>query len=157
MTTTVLLLLGLFKVSLGELHLFYDDNSPADRDSCAIQPSASSEKLSRYWASNWSLTSRMVNTSQTCRASCHLLRVCMHVRLINRRTSLETCSSMISSLEVNGPSAFCDASAQFLHILIDHLQGQNIPSKDIAERILTWLFRSWAPSESAISPATVDR
>lgn len=72
----------------------------------------------------------------------------MQIRLVSRQRSLETCTSMISSLEVNGPSVFCDASAQFLVVLIDHLQGESITSKDIAERVLTWLFRTWSPSKS---------
>jgi len=78
----------------------------------------------------------------------------MHILVLKelapRPTLLDTCNNMIGSIEVNGPCSMSDAVASFLAHLIRRQQQENTRSaKDGAERVLTWLFRTWAPSESA--------
>jgi len=68
--------------------------------------------------------------------------------LVERPALLDTCNNMIGSIEVNGPCSMSDAVASFLADLIRRLQHESTRSaKDGAERVLAWLFRTWAPSK----------
>ncbi|KAL1302378.1 hypothetical protein AAFC00_002781 [Neodothiora populina] len=115
--------------------------------SCAMQLTATAKDLSRIWTSAWSLAIRLMNTASTCRASCHLLQVLALTNLVGRASVLEACDMIVTSVEVNGPSALSDAAISFLIFVIGRLEEENLrSSRDSAERVLTWLFRIWSPS-----------
>lgn len=116
--------------------------------SCATQASAAARGLSGKWNSVWHLAARSVNTAATCRASCHTMHAIMQIGLIERSQILDTCNSMLLAIEVNGPSSFSDSVSSFLVSVVHHLHRENLQSsKDGFEKVLTWLFRAWAPSK----------
>lgn len=78
--------------------------------------------------------------------------------LVGSDQLLETCDIMISSIEVNGPSALSDSVISLLATVITRLQQRNLrSSQDSVARVLTWLFRVWGPSKlcSMIVPLNI--
>lgn len=67
--------------------------------------------------------------------------------LVENVQVLQTCVSTISTIEVNGPCLVSDSAVSYLVAAFTILQEQRLhSSKDISERLLTWIFRTWAPS-----------
>ncbi|KAI5205067.1 hypothetical protein E4T39_03208 [Aureobasidium subglaciale] len=115
--------------------------------SCTSQVASSSASLSGAWRSIWRYTLRAVNPAQTCRTACHLLHAIMQTELIDRTTILESVSSMLSNISINGPSVFDDSIAGMFQTIMLRLQRESTSSfGERSEQILTWLFRTWAPS-----------
>ncbi|KAI5205260.1 hypothetical protein AUEXF2481DRAFT_9016 [Aureobasidium subglaciale EXF-2481] len=115
--------------------------------SCAGQVAASSESLTGAWKSIWRYTLRAVNPAQTCRTACHLLHAIIQTDLIDRTMILESVSSMLSNISINGPSVFDDSVAGLFQTILEGVQRESTSSfGERSGQILTWLFHTWAPS-----------
>lgn len=60
----------------------------------------------------------------------------------------DTIQSMLNSIELTGPSLLTESSASLLTTIMRERMKEN-PSQlnHTAERILSWLFMRWTPSE----------
>ncbi|KAK6004960.1 hypothetical protein QM012_007739 [Aureobasidium pullulans] len=115
--------------------------------SCASQPIAREANLADIWRSVWRYTLRGVSAAQTCRSACHLLHTLIQTELIDRATIVENVDSMLSSISISGPSVFGDSVASLFETVMVHLQRESTSSlSERVEQILTWVFRTWAPS-----------
>ncbi|CAD0105917.1 unnamed protein product, partial [Aureobasidium uvarum] len=115
--------------------------------SCASQATARVSNLIDVWQSVWHYTLRGVNPVQTCRPACHLLHTMIQTELIDRATILDDVGSMLSSISISGPSVFADSVAGLFQTIMVRLQREGTSSiGERLEQILTWIFRTWAPS-----------
>jgi ataxia telangiectasia mutated family protein len=71
----------------------------------------------------------------------------IQTELVDRITILESIGSMLSSISISGPSIFADSSAALFQTVMVQIQREGTSSNgERVEQILTWLFRTWAPS-----------
>ncbi|KAH0404243.1 hypothetical protein KCU89_g1327, partial [Aureobasidium melanogenum] len=115
--------------------------------SCASQSTARVANLADVWRSIWRYTLRGVSPAQTCRPACHLLHTMIQTELVDRATVLENVGSMLSSISISGPSMFGDSVTSLFETIMVQLQRESTSSlSERVEQILTWVFRTWAPS-----------
>ncbi|MCJ1380039.1 Serine/threonine-protein kinase tel1 [Xylographa soralifera] len=117
--------------------------------SCAAtQAYASTTLLCKFWLDAWQLAARNVSSNLTCRAACHLMAIILDRGLVDYANIVDVIDKMFNSVELNGPSTFCDSAVDLWKAVINIMAKQNPAAMQItSERILRWLFIRWRPSQ----------
>ncbi|KAJ5160097.1 uncharacterized protein N7482_007101 [Penicillium canariense] len=127
-----------------------DDNSAISSwtmialTSIANGPSASHSLLKAYWPWAADLTSRAFSSSVTSRAACKLLSAIMEADLLEYAFVSENIRSLLSSANLNGPSAISDSSLN-MWALIARKRSQLSPgpAQNASQQICSWLRGVW--------------
>ncbi|MCJ1393539.1 Serine/threonine-protein kinase tel1 [Xylographa bjoerkii] len=114
----------------------------------AAQTSALIISLRRFWLDAWQLAVRNVSSNSTCRAACHLMAIILDRGLVDYVDIVAVIDKMLSSVELNGPSIFCDSAVDLWKAVINVMIKQNPAATQVtSDRILRWLFIRWRPSQ----------
>ena len=71
----------------------------------------------------------------------------IQTELVDRAIILENLGSMLSSISISGPTIFGDSVAGLFQAVMVRFQREGTSSiGERIEQILTWAFRTWAPS-----------
>ncbi|PWY67189.1 ataxia telangiectasia mutated [Aspergillus heteromorphus CBS 117.55] len=141
------------KVSLLERLLpnILDDNSVISSwtmvaiASIASSPDASSQSLKQHWQRAWELTSRISTSQATARAACNLLNRILQSDLLEYSLVAQATSSMLASVNLNGPSAISDSSlALWATVLRSTAQINPGLVPEASKTISSWLRETWA-------------
>ncbi|MCJ1418869.1 Serine/threonine-protein kinase tel1 [Xylographa parallela] len=109
---------------------------------------ASTALLCRFWLDAWQVAARNVSSNLTCRAACHLMAIILDRGLVGHADIVDVIDKMFSSVELNGPSAFCDSAVDLWKAVINVMAKQNPAAmQTTSERVLRWLFIRWRPSQ----------
>ena len=69
--------------------------------------------------------------------------------LVGHADIVDVIDKMFSSVELNGPSAFCDSAVDLWKAVINVMAKQNPAAmQTTSERVLRWLFIRWRPCRS---------
>ncbi|RDW63035.1 DNA-binding protein kinase TEL1 [Aspergillus mulundensis] len=129
----------------------YDDNATTSSwtmiaiASIAASPEADAPSLKRYWQQAWELTSRASTSQLTSRAACHLQNSILHYGLLDYSTVAETINSMLSFVNLNGPSTLSDSSLELWASVIRMIAQINPGSvSNASAQICAWLRDAWS-------------
>ena len=102
--------------------------------------------LEEYWVRIWRTVARLITSTSTCRAACHLMVWILDLALIQYADVADIVDGMIKSVDLNGP-AECNESATTLWTVLVVLKGrENLGSaSEASENTLRWLFHRWSP------------
>ncbi|KAL4802065.1 hypothetical protein BDV18DRAFT_147456 [Aspergillus unguis] len=141
------------KTSLLERLMFniHDDNVSVSSwtiiaiSSIAASPEADSPSLKRFWQQVWDLTSRASTSQFTSRAACNLQNSILQFGLLEYSAVADTINSMLSSVNLNGPSTLSDTSLE-LWANIVRLAAQMNPGSvtNTTGKICAWMRDAWA-------------
>ena len=105
---------------------------------------ATSFELDPLWSQIWELTSRTISSPGTTRAACNLGGALLRSQVISYPNAAETIDSLISSVELNGPSGITDSALSFWTIVAELRSKANpAQSQDMAKQICGWLKGAW--------------
>ncbi|KAI9370794.1 hypothetical protein BJX61DRAFT_514063 [Aspergillus egyptiacus] len=129
----------------------HDDNSTMSSwtmvaiASIAASPEADAPSLKRYWQQAWDLTSRASTSQLTSRAACNLLNSILEFNLLDYSAVAETTNSMLSFVNLNGPSTLSDSSLE-LWARVIRMTAQINPGSvsNASSQICAWLREVWA-------------
>ncbi|KAL4735327.1 hypothetical protein BDV11DRAFT_173914 [Aspergillus similis] len=111
----------------------------------AASPQAAKPPLKRYWQQAWDLTSRASTSQFTSRAACHLQNSILQYGLLDYTAVAETINSMLSFVNLNGPSTVSDASLELWASVIRMTAQTNPGSVSNASlQICAWLRDAWS-------------
>ncbi|PYH93692.1 ataxia telangiectasia mutated [Aspergillus ellipticus CBS 707.79] len=113
--------------------------------SIASSPNASSQSLKKHWQRAWELTSRISTSQATARAACNLLNRILQFDLLEYSVAAQATSSILTSVNLNGPSAISDSSLALWATIIRTTAQINpglVP--DASKKISSWLRETWA-------------
>ncbi|KAL5051771.1 hypothetical protein BDW71DRAFT_169420 [Aspergillus fruticulosus] len=111
----------------------------------AVSPQAGDPSLKRYWQQAWDLTSRASTSQFTSRAACHLQNSILQYGLLDYSAVAETINSMLSFVNLNGPSTVSDASLELWASVIRMTAQINPGSVSNASvQICAWLRDAWS-------------
>ncbi|KKK13811.1 hypothetical protein ARAM_005379 [Aspergillus rambellii] len=112
--------------------------------SIASSSDANSPSLKRYWQQVWDLTSRASTSQYTSRAACNLQNSILKFELLEYSAVAETTSSMLSFVNLNGPSTLSDASLD-LWARVIRMTAQINPGSvlNASSQICAWLRETW--------------
>ncbi|KAF2835398.1 hypothetical protein M501DRAFT_1060914 [Patellaria atrata CBS 101060] len=115
--------------------------------SCTLQHSTAASSFDSLWISLWNVASRNITTSISCRAACRFMDVAIRTNRVKFSSIADTVDGILSSIEINGPALLTDTTSS-LWITILRMRSAERPSSfaSMSERILTWLFSKWNPS-----------
>ncbi|KZF26714.1 putative phosphotidylinositol kinase Tel1 [Xylona heveae TC161] len=116
--------------------------------SCLCQKTARAESLQSQWLQIWQVTARSVASPSKCRLSCHLLSNLLALGLVDYGLIADLADTMISSIEVYGPTNLTDTSICFWIVLLEKrfLDTPNVGNAS-SERVLPWLFKRLAAGD----------
>jgi len=104
--------------------------------------------MSSMWLDLFGLASRKVATPSTCRAASLLLNVLLKLKVVSYLSVAAIVETMLSSVDLHGPAAFCDSSASLWITFMKAKATENpSASSGLSERILRWVFGKWIPSK----------
>lgn len=100
--------------------------------------------LKTQWVKVWELASRASAAPGTSRAACHLMAVILTSELLGYTDIADTIESMVSSVDLNGPSSLTDSALSFWSLLMK-LRTKANPSLGpaTAKQICGWLRATW--------------
>ncbi|KAE8360415.1 Serine/threonine-protein kinase tel1 [Aspergillus caelatus] len=112
--------------------------------SLAGSPNADSPSLRAIWKQAWELTCRASTSQATSRASCILMNSILEYNLLEYSKVAEATISMLTSVNLNGPSTMSDASLT-LWATTTRLTAQINPGSlpDASKQICAWLREVW--------------
>ncbi|KAE8148149.1 Serine/threonine-protein kinase tel1 [Aspergillus avenaceus] len=112
--------------------------------SMAASPNANLPSLRPLWQQAWELTCRASNSQLTSRAACILMDCILQYDLLEYSAVAEATNSMLSSIDLNGPSTLSDASLA-LWATMARLTAQMNPGalSDASKHICAWLREVW--------------
>ncbi|KAF2646142.1 hypothetical protein P280DRAFT_439907 [Massarina eburnea CBS 473.64] len=114
----------------------------------AFQQNSKLNSLSFHWISVWKTASRVVTSSSSSRAACHLLDVLLKLSIVPFSAVSETVQTMLASIELNGPALLTDSTSALMTTLIREKFDENPTHyNQTAERVLNWLLSKWTPSQ----------
>ncbi|KAL4887390.1 hypothetical protein BJY04DRAFT_212427 [Aspergillus karnatakaensis] len=112
--------------------------------SIAASPKADEPSLKRYWQQVWDLTSRATASQSTSRAACNLQNSILEYSLLDYSAVAETTNSMLSFVNLNGPSTLSDASLDLWASIIKMTAQINPGSvSNASNQICAWLREAW--------------
>uniref|UniRef100_A0A093Y128 Serine/threonine-protein kinase Tel1 n=2 Tax=Talaromyces marneffei PM1 TaxID=1077442 RepID=A0A093Y128_TALMA len=91
----------------------------ANNASIAVSDSSKSPLLKPYWRQIWDLAFRASAFQVNTRAACALMEIILRLELVESTDLTDNIRSMLSSMDLNGPSALCDTSLRLLTTLFD--------------------------------------
>jgi|SRR5690242_9368984 len=120
------------------------------RSRAAYQKVALQHEFVTSWVSIWQTASRAITSPSLSRTACHLMDVLLKLEIVPFTAVSDTIQSMLVSIELTGPSLLTESSASLLTTIMRERTKEN-PSQfnQTAERILSWVFMKWTPSEFA--------
>lgn len=125
--------------------LFYDTKAdPEFQYSIASSRDAKSPSLNKFWHQVWDLTSRASTSQSTSRAACNLMNVIIQSDLLGYSIMAEKIRSMLSSVNLSGPSTLTDSSLAFWAVITR--MGANInPGSmlNVSKQVCAWLREAW--------------
>ncbi|EEH09992.1 ataxia telangiectasia mutated [Histoplasma capsulatum G186AR] len=105
---------------------------------------ATSQELRPLWVQVWELTCRALGSPTTSRTACNLLTAILHFELLDYSIVGDTIESMISSVDLNGPSGLTDSALRMWAKLVDFRTKFNpAQNQDMSKQICTWIRNSW--------------
>ncbi|KAL4904800.1 hypothetical protein BDW74DRAFT_178375 [Aspergillus multicolor] len=129
----------------------HDDNATASSwtmiaiASIAASPGANATSLEKYWQQVWELTSRASTSQLTSRAACHLQNSILHYGLLDYSAVADTINSMLSFVNLNGPSVLSDSSLDLWASFIRMIAQINPGSvSNASTQICAWLRDAWS-------------
>ncbi|KAL4778275.1 hypothetical protein BJX76DRAFT_362890 [Aspergillus varians] len=112
--------------------------------SIAASPEADAPSLKRYWQQVWDLTSRASTSQYASRAACNLQNSILQFCLLDYSAVAETTNSMLSFVNLNGPSTLSDASLELWASVIKMTTQINPGSaSNASSQICAWLRDAW--------------
>ncbi|KAL2011470.1 hypothetical protein VTN00DRAFT_4188 [Thermoascus crustaceus] len=112
--------------------------------SVASSSDAKSPLLKPHWRQIWDLASRASVAQATSRAACNLMSVILQNELLDFSEITETIRSMLSSVDLNGPSMLCDSSLAIWAIIMKmHMHVNPSLGLDAAKQTCGWLRGAW--------------
>ncbi|KAL1966845.1 hypothetical protein VTN77DRAFT_3810 [Rasamsonia byssochlamydoides] len=112
--------------------------------SIASAKDARSHLLKPYWQQIWDLASRASVSQVTSRAACILMETLLRFELLDYSEVTETIRSMLSAVDLNGPSVLCDSSlmlwARIIKMRLHTASGLGL---DASKQICNWLRGVW--------------
>jgi ataxia telangiectasia mutated family protein len=100
--------------------------------------------LKSYWKQIWDLASRSCVSQANSRAACALMDHLIRFGFLNHSEVVDTLQLMLSAMDLNGPSVFCDTALMFLTRIFNtrlHIAAGLGP--DAVKGICTWLRGLW--------------
>ncbi|OKL58313.1 Serine/threonine-protein kinase tel1 [Talaromyces atroroseus] len=82
--------------------------------SIALSDISRSSLLKSHWKQIWDLSSRACASQVNTRAACALMETILRLELVENAEATDTIRLMLSSMDINGPSALCDTSLLLL-------------------------------------------
>ncbi|RAQ73692.1 Serine/threonine-protein kinase tel1 [Aspergillus flavus] len=112
--------------------------------SLAGSPNADSPSLRAIWQQAWELTCRASTSQATSRASCILMNSILEYNLLEYSIVAEATSSMLTSVNLNGPSTMSDASLT-LWATTTRMTARVNPGSlpNASKQICAWLREVW--------------
>ncbi|KAL2851506.1 hypothetical protein BJY01DRAFT_117027 [Aspergillus pseudoustus] len=112
--------------------------------SIASSPGANTPSFTNYWQQVWDLTSRASISQVTSRSACSLQNSILDLGLLDYSAVSETVNSMLSFVNLNGPSALSDSSLE-LWARVIRMTAQINPSSvsNASSQICAWLRETW--------------
>ncbi|KAF5864789.1 Serine/threonine-protein kinase tel1 [Aspergillus alliaceus] len=112
--------------------------------SLAGSPHADSSSLRVFWQQAWDLTCRASTSQATSRASCILMNSILEYNLLEYPVVAEATSSMLTSVNLNGPSTMSDSSLSLWATTI-RMTAQINPGSlpNASKQICAWLRDVW--------------
>ncbi|KAL3460378.1 hypothetical protein BJX64DRAFT_290369 [Aspergillus heterothallicus] len=112
--------------------------------SIAASPGANSPSFTNHWQQVWDLTSRASTSQFTSRSACSLQNTILDTGLLDYSAVSETINSMLSFVNLNGPSALSDSSLE-LWARVIRMTAQINPSSvlNASSQICAWLRETW--------------
>ncbi|KAL5343110.1 hypothetical protein BJX70DRAFT_354511 [Aspergillus crustosus] len=118
--------------------------------SLAASPEADEPSLKRYWQQVWDVTSRATTSQSTSRAACNLQNSILQYSLLDYSDVVETTNSMLSFVNLNGPSTLSDASLDLWASIIKMMAQINPGAVSSASnQICAWLREAWTIGTAA--------
>ncbi|KAJ0425430.1 hypothetical protein BJY00DRAFT_308175 [Aspergillus carlsbadensis] len=113
--------------------------------SIAASPTANAPSLTKYWQQVWDLTSRASTSQFTSRAACNLQNSILEFGLLDYSEVSETINSMLTFVNLNGPSALSDSSLE-LWARVIRMTAQINPGSvsKASSQICAWLREAWS-------------
>lgn len=100
--------------------------------------------MKEQWPRVVDLTCRAFSSSITSRAACKLLCTIIEADLLEHTVFAETLSSILSSANLNGPSAISDASLHLWALLAQKRNQTSLGSaQNASKQICSWLREVW--------------
>jgi ataxia telangiectasia mutated family protein len=114
----------------------------------ALQENAKNATLQPYWISAWQSASRAATSVSNSRTACHLMDILLKFRIVPFSAVSDTVQSMLLSIELSGPALLTETSSSLLTtIMQERVQENPTHFNTTSERVLSWLFTKWTPSE----------
>ncbi|KAL3486656.1 hypothetical protein BJX62DRAFT_241792 [Aspergillus germanicus] len=112
--------------------------------SIAASPKANAPSLTKYWQQVWDLTSRASTSQFTSRAACNLQNSILEFALLDYSEVSDTIHSMLTFVNLNGPSALSDSSLE-LWARVIRMTAQINPGSvsKASSQICAWLREAW--------------
>ncbi|KAL3473129.1 hypothetical protein BJX99DRAFT_234283 [Aspergillus californicus] len=112
--------------------------------SIAAGSEADAPSLKHYWQQAWDLTSRVSTSQLTSRAACNLQNGILKFSLLDYSAVAETTNSMLSFVNLNGPSTLSDSSLELWSRVI-RMAAQINPGSvsNASSQICAWLRETW--------------
>ncbi|KAK5118970.1 hypothetical protein LTR62_000181 [Meristemomyces frigidus] len=115
--------------------------------SLALNVCAARAHFQSRWISIWTLASRSLMDTDTCREASHLLVALLQRQLVPQSTVSELIQAVAASIDTTGPCVVADSS---LHCMVSFLEGSQYLSpvlfSTLAGSTLSWLSRHYLPS-----------
>lgn len=117
---------------------------PEVQYSIASSRDAKSPSLNKYWHQVWDLASRASTSQSTSRAACNLMNVILQFDLLEYSIMAEKIRSMLSSVNLSGPSTLTDSSLAFWAV-ITRMGAQINPGSmsNVSKQVCAWLREAW--------------
>ncbi|KAL4891289.1 hypothetical protein BDV59DRAFT_182996 [Aspergillus ambiguus] len=112
--------------------------------SLAGSPGVDSQSLKAPWRQVWDLASRASSSQITSRAACTLMNCILQFDLLEYSEVVDVTSSMLSSVNLSGPSTLSDSSLALWATaarVIGQINPGSVPKA--ANQICAWLRQSW--------------
>ncbi|KAG2416391.1 hypothetical protein HFD88_007606 [Aspergillus terreus] len=112
--------------------------------SLAGSPGVDSQALKAPWRQIWDLASRASTSQITSRAACTLMNCLLQFDLLEYSEVAEVTTSMLSSVNLSGPSTLSDSSLALWAMTIRGIAQTNPGSvPNAVNQICAWLRQSW--------------
>ncbi|KAK1140739.1 Serine/threonine-protein kinase tel1 [Aspergillus melleus] len=122
---------------------FYQKASSQEQN-IAGSPDVGPTSLHDAWQRVWDLASRASTSHTTSRAACTLMTSILQFELLEYSASAEAINSMLSSVNLNGPSLMSDSSLAFWATVTRAIAQINPGSVPHASKLIcTWLREAW--------------
>lgn len=106
---------------------------------------AKSSLMRPLWIQIWDLSSRALTTQVTSRAACYLMNLILRFDLLEHSVTGDVIRSMLSSVDLNGPSVLCDSSLMlWTTIMKMNTHISHVPGLNPSIQICNWLRGVWS-------------